>query len=85
MSDKILVSFKVAKEDKEKATELFSALGLNLSTAINIFLKKSISEGGLPFDVRDPFYSEKNLEELRKRANAIENGTAEVEQHELKK
>ncbi|MCH4009894.1 type II toxin-antitoxin system RelB/DinJ family antitoxin [Companilactobacillus sp.] len=83
MSEKVLVSFKTNKQDKERATDTFNSLGLNLSTAINIFLKRSITEGGLPFEVKDPFYSEANMKELRKRAMELENGTAEVEKHEI--
>ena len=56
---KISISVKVNSEDKNRVTEIFNGVGLNLSTAINIFIKKSIAEGGLPFEVRDPFYSEK--------------------------
>ena len=55
---KISISVKVNSEDKNRVTEIFNGLGLNLSTAINIFIKKSIAEGGLPFEVRDPFYSD---------------------------
>lgn len=29
-----------------------------------MFLKKSIAEGGLPFDARDPFYSQANIENI---------------------
>ena len=60
---KISISVKVNSEDKNRVTEIFNSLGLNLSTAINIFIKKSIAEGGLPFEVRDPFYSEENQNE----------------------
>lgn len=36
---------------KKDAAELFSDLGLDLSTAVNIFLRQSIMRGGLPFEV----------------------------------
>lgn len=39
--------------DLRRETEtLFSELGLNLSTAINIFLRKALEDGGIPFEVR---------------------------------
>lgn len=38
---------------KEQAVSLFERLGLDLPTAIRIFLKKSVSEDGIPFDVRE--------------------------------
>nr|WP_252893142.1 hypothetical protein [Lentilactobacillus otakiensis] len=37
---KVSISVKTNLSDKEKAAEIFDSLGLNLSTAINIFIKK---------------------------------------------
>ena len=37
---------------RKEAEELFNSLGLNLSTAMNIFLRKAIETDGFPFDVR---------------------------------
>ena len=37
---------------KEQAEELFHELGMNLSTAFQIFVRQSLREGGLPFEVR---------------------------------
>jgi addiction module antitoxin, relB/dinJ family len=37
---------------KTKADALFSELGMNLTTAFNIFVRQSLREGGLPFAVR---------------------------------
>lgn len=43
---------------KKEAEAVFSGLGLNMETAINIFLAKAVNEGGLPFDVKQKKYSE---------------------------
>ena len=37
---------------KKKASEIYNKLGFDLSTAIRVFLKKSILEGGFPFDTK---------------------------------
>ncbi len=37
---------------RRESETLFSELGLNLSTAINIFLRKALEDGGIPFEVR---------------------------------
>ena len=37
---------------KAEAERIYSALGLNMSTAINMFLRQSIIENGIPFDVK---------------------------------
>lgn len=48
---KISTSITIDADVKAKAQELFADLGLDLSTAINIFLRQSIRENGLPFTV----------------------------------
>ncbi|MCB5220212.1 type II toxin-antitoxin system RelB/DinJ family antitoxin [Lactiplantibacillus pentosus] len=65
------VSIEVNPTDKQLASELFDHLGLSLSTAINIFIKKSIAEGGMPFEVKDPFYNTANQAELQRRFNKL--------------
>ena len=36
---------------KAQADALFSELGMNLTTAFNIFVRQSIREGGIPFEI----------------------------------
>ena len=43
------VNIRIEDGLKEKADELFEALGLNMSTAFNIFIKTSIRQKGIPF------------------------------------
>ena len=47
------INVNVPTDVKEEANELFNNLGLNMSTAINIFLKRAIFERGLPFEVKE--------------------------------
>ncbi|WP_407889223.1 type II toxin-antitoxin system RelB/DinJ family antitoxin [Levilactobacillus sp. N40-8-2] len=79
---KVSISVKTNQADKKQAAEIFESLGLNLSTAINIFIKKSIAEGGLPFEVKDPFYSEANQAELSRRFKKIANNQ-NIQTHQL--
>ena len=46
------INIRTDEQVKIEADELFNKLGLNMSTAINIFLIKSINEQGIPFDVK---------------------------------
>ena len=46
---------------KKQANELFSELGLDMSGAVNIFLRQCILRGGLPFKVEIPQYSKELL------------------------
>ena len=45
------ISIRMDAELKTQADALFAELGMNISTAFNIFVRQSIREGGLPFDV----------------------------------
>jgi len=45
------VSFRIDADIKKQADELFAELGLNMTTAFNIFLRQSIREGRIPFDI----------------------------------
>ncbi len=46
---------------KEEANILFSRLGLDMSSAVNIFLRQCLLRGGLPFSVEVPKYNEETL------------------------
>ena len=46
------VSFRTDDETKAQAAELFRDLGLDMSTAINMFLRQSIVSNGIPFTPR---------------------------------
>ena len=47
--DDVQVTIRVDKSIKESAEKLFGQLGMNMSTAINIFLRKAVSENAIPF------------------------------------
>ena len=49
---------------KEQATSLVSELGLDMSSAVNLFLRQCILRGGLPFSVELPKYNQETLEAL---------------------
>ena len=46
------INVRVDSELKSQAELLFSDLGLNMSTAIVMFLKSAVSHDGLPFEVK---------------------------------
>jgi len=45
------VTIRVNRELKESAEALFDYLGLNMSNAVNIFLRKAVDQSGIPFSV----------------------------------
>ena len=62
------INIRIDDNLKEKAEILFDELGLNMSTAFNIFIRQSIRQGGIPFEITtqvDPFFSESNMRILK--------------------
>jgi len=49
---------------KQEATDIFGNLGLDMSSAVNIFLHQCVLRGGLPFTVEMPAYSQKTLDAM---------------------
>ena len=52
MSNTTNLNIRVDEDLKRRAEAIFSELGLNMSTAMNIFLRYSVRYGGIPFDLR---------------------------------
>lgn len=46
------ISICMDSDLKAQADALFSELGMNLSTAFHIFVRQSLREGGIPFDIK---------------------------------
>ena len=69
---KVSTSISLDADVKAKAQELFADFGLDLSTAINIFLRQSIRENSIPFPIQrdvlnaDTIAAMKELEEMEK-------------------
>ena len=62
---------------KKEAEQLFSGLGMNMTTAVNIFIRQSLRQRGIPFDITmkaDPFYNDKNMKVLDKSIKAANEG-----------
>ena len=45
------INIRVDSEVKSKAQDLFSDLGLDMTSAINIFLRQAIRKNGIPFEL----------------------------------
>ena len=61
---------RIDENIKKQATELFSQLGMDMSSAINIFLRQCVMRGGLPFEVVVPQYKSEVIEAMEE-AKAI--------------
>ena len=47
---------RIDEELKKQSMELFAQLGIDMSSAMNMFLKQCVMRGGLPFAVEIPQY-----------------------------
>jgi DNA-damage-inducible protein J len=60
---------------------LFSELGMNMTTAFNVFVRQAVRQRKIPFEISaeaDPFYSESNLRWLRESIKEIGEGKVVV-------
>ena len=57
------LSVKIDNADKLYFEDFCKEVGMNVTVAINMFIKAVIREKRLPFEIRayDPFYSEENM------------------------
>lgn len=79
----VQVNFRVEEEVKRRAELACKNMGMNMSTAINIFLVKMGNEQRIPFEVSaDPFFSAENMAELKNRAADAKAGR-NMREHEL--
>ena len=77
------VSFRIDDKIKKDAEQVCDDIGISMSAAITIYLKRLGKERRIPFDlVADPFYSSKDIEVLDKRIADIKAGK-NVSEHEL--
>ena len=82
MGQTVLFNFRMDAQVKADMEKVCEDLGMNMSTAFNIYAKKIAREHRIPFELSaDPFYSESNLAFLREGLDALNAGKG-VE-HEL--
>ena len=61
MANTTTFSVRMDTELKKQCEALYGELGMNLTTAINVFLRQSLRAGGFPFDVRLEKPSQKTI------------------------
>ena len=56
------VNARVETATKDEANEIFENLGLNMTTAVNMFLKQVVNRRAIPFEIAEqPSYNAKTL------------------------
>ena len=78
------ISLRIDDDIKRNAERTLNDIGLSMSAAITIFLKTVIRENKIPFELSaDPFYSEENMTELKRRIDSVRTGESTLKEHEL--
>lgn len=78
------ISLRVDDDVKRVSEQTFAVIGLSMSTAINVFLRKVAREGRIPFELSaDPFYSESNIRYLKGIMQDVKDGKAHFAEHDL--
>lgn len=78
------ISLRIDDDVKRGAERTLNDIGLSMSTAINIFLRKVARERRIPFELSaDPFYSESNIRYLEKIMLDVKEGKAHFAEHDL--
>ena len=83
-----LVQIRVDDQLKEDVTNIYEELGMDLPTAIRIFLKRSVQEKGIPFSMKlsDIQRDNKVVSAMQRMSQAAEeNGTANMTLEEINK
>lgn len=77
-----LIQVRIDEQLKDDVVALYEGMGIDISTAIRIFFKKSLADGGIPFSMRksgNSYTSLVGIEALRRlRRQAIESGIVDM-------
>lgn len=78
------ITIRMDEDLKRQAETLFNEIGMNMTTAFTVFAKAAVRQQKIPFELAtDPFYSEANMNRLRKAIADVESGKAKLVEHEL--
>lgn len=78
------INLRVDDRVKQDVELILEEIGLTMSGAINVFLKRVVRERKIPFELSaDPFYSEKNMTRLKKAIADVESGKSILKEHDL--
>ena len=74
------INFRIDDRIKSEAETLFGRLGMNMSTAIMVFIRQSIVENGIPFRIKA---SQPDYDRFIQAGRDYENGRVNYHYHEL--
>ena len=81
-----MVNFRLDSDIKKGMEQACKDMGISMSAAFSLFATKVSKERRIPFSLAadpDPFYSEANMNRLRKAIADVKSGKAKLTEHEL--
>ena len=61
---KVNLNIRIDEDLKRRAESIFNELGLNMSTALTVFLRQTVRSNGIPFDLRLDVPNDETLEAI---------------------
>jgi DNA-damage-inducible protein J len=90
MSDTTNLSIRIDRGLKDEADHIFNEMGMNLTTAITIFVRQAVRQKKIPFEIALDTGHDRNISLFEARAaverireNAERNGTANMSMEEI--
>jgi len=70
------LTIRIDEEIKSEAEALFNRIGLNMSSAINVFFRQALRMQAIPFELKpyDDYFTGANLEQIKESIAQAENG-----------
>lgn len=78
-----ILSVRVDNNDKKRFETFCNNTGMNVSTAINMFIKAVLREQKLPFEIKTDKYDMEIYSKLVEAENEIDNGTKRYTKDEI--
>ena len=78
------LKIKIDKALKAEVSAVLDDMGLDVTTAVNMFFKEIVRIKGLPFKptARDPFYNPANIAHLKKALAEVRNVQQELKKNQ---
>ena len=78
-----MLQVRIDEELKTQATMVYESLGIDLSTAIRMFLKKSVAVNGVPFELKNDSSLDKAMaavNSMRERSKELHNDEMDLDE-----
>ncbi|MBT2732390.1 type II toxin-antitoxin system RelB/DinJ family antitoxin [Carnobacterium sp. ISL-102] len=72
---KAVIQVRIDETVKRQAVAVLNNLGMDTSTAINVFFRQVIAENGLPFQPKQAKFNTETLAAIKESDEMVKNGT----------